>query len=87
MSPWATDVAGRQQEASVLVVDEEEPGAVGVREHLPHAQRVLIAAQRLMVLQQHTHHSARLGDTQRETQGETVRDTVRDTGRDTGRDS
>ena len=70
--PWATDVAGRQQEASILVVDEEEPRAVGVGEHLPHPQRVLIAVHRLQVLQQHTHHTARL-DRQRdtETDGET----------------
>lgn len=58
MCPYA---GGGEQEAGVLVVDENEPRAVEVGENLPHAHRVAVAAHRLPVLHQHTHHVARLG--------------------------
>lgn len=47
---------GGEQEAGVLVVNENQPCAVEVGKHLPHADCVAVADQRLPVLHQHAHH-------------------------------
>lgn len=46
----------REQEAAVLVVDENQPRSVQVGEHFPHTDRVAVAAHGHPVLDQHTHH-------------------------------
>lgn len=40
----------REQEAAVLVVYEYQPRAVEIREHLPHTDRMAVAAHCLPVL-------------------------------------
>lgn len=61
MYALCTYAGGGEQEAGVLVVDEHKPRAVEVGENLPDADRVAVAAHRLPVLHQHTHHVACLG--------------------------
>lgn len=51
-----SDFCGTDQEAAVLVVNENQPCAILVREHFPHADRMPVAAHGVPVLHQHTLH-------------------------------
>lgn len=55
-----SDFCRTEQEATVLVVNKNQPCAILVREHFPHADRMPVAAHGVPVLHQHTLHITRL---------------------------
>lgn len=53
------------QEATIVVVDENQTCAIRVREHFPHTNRMAVAAHGHTVPHQHTHYIIRLPKGQR----------------------
>lgn len=51
-----SDFCRTEQEAAVLVINKNQPGAILVREHLPHTHWMSVAAHGVPVLHQHTLH-------------------------------
>lgn len=51
-----SDFCRTEQEATVLVVNKNQPCAILVREHFPHADWMSVAAHSVPVLHQHTLH-------------------------------
>lgn len=51
-----TDICRGEQEAAVLVIDEDQSCAIQVREYSPHTNWVAVAAYSLPVLHKDTYH-------------------------------